>query len=51
MFIEKSKMSKKAQKTLNNRERRTWGVISPITKVKPSKKAYNRQQYKMGVVE
>ena len=30
-FIEKSKMSKKAQKALNNRDRGSWGGVKPYT--------------------
>lgn len=42
-MISKSKMSKKAQKELNNQKRVTWG-FSPVSRVKPSKKIYNRKK-------
>lgn len=42
-MISKSKMSKKAQKELNSQKRVTWG-FSPVSRVKPSKKIYNRKK-------
>lgn len=42
-FIAYEKLSKKKQKELNKAKRGTWGVMSPITKVKPSAKVYNRK--------
>ena len=38
------KLSKKKQKELNKAKRGTWGVMSPITKVKPSAKVYSRKK-------
>lgn len=40
-MIPKSKMSKKAQRELNNQKRVFW-EFSPVTRVKPSKKVYRR---------
>ena len=39
----KNKMSKKARREMNNSQRSFW-VISPVTRVVPNKKAYNRQR-------
>ena len=43
-FIAYEKLSKKKQKELNKAKRGTWGVMSPITKVKPSAKVYSRKK-------
>ena len=43
-FVAYEKLSKKKQKELNKAKRGTWGVMSPITKVKPSAKVYNRKK-------
>ena len=43
-FIAYEKLSKKKQKELNKAKRGTWGVMSPITKVKPSAKVYKRKK-------
>lgn len=43
-FIAYEKLSKKEQKKLNSEKRKTWGVVKPITKVKPSAKLYNRKK-------
>lgn len=42
-FIEFKKLSKKKQKEINAEKRKTWGVMKPIVKVKPSAKVYNRK--------
>jgi hypothetical protein len=36
-------MSKKAQKELNSQKRETW-TMSPVTRVKQSKKIYDRKR-------
>ena len=41
-MISKSKLSKKARKELNKQKRVTWN-FSPVSRVKPSKKVYNRR--------
>ena len=41
-MISKSKMSKKARKELNKQKRVTW-AFSPVSRIKPSKKVYNRR--------
>ena len=42
------KMSKKAQKSYHDKQRNTWGGLSPVTRVCPNKgkNAYNRQAAK-----
>jgi len=39
----RKKMGKRARKMLDASQRRTWQV-SPVTKLVPSKKLYNRKQ-------
>lgn len=41
-LISKSKMSKKARKELDKQKRVIW-EFSPVSRVKPSKKVYNRK--------
>ena len=41
-FIPPEKRSKKEQKKLNAKRRRTWGEMSPVTRTVPNGKAYNR---------
>lgn len=45
-FVSRDKMSKKAQKELNDKKRGTWGSTNPVTKVQPNKKAYDRKRDK-----
>lgn len=45
-YIPYSKMSKKAQKEYNAKRRNSWGEMSPVTRIVPNKKAYNRQAFK-----
>jgi hypothetical protein len=45
-FVPQDKMSKKAQKELNNKKRGTWGNTNPVTRVQPNKKAYDRKRDK-----
>jgi hypothetical protein len=42
-MISKNKMSKKAQKELNKMKRVTW-EFSPVSRIKESKKVYNRKR-------
>ena len=42
-MIPKSKLSKKARAELNKRQRVTWD-FSPVSRVKPNKKIYNRKR-------
>lgn len=43
-FVPQDKMSKKAQKELNDKKRGTWGDTKPVTRVQPNKKAYDRKR-------
>ena len=45
-FVPQDKMSKKAQKELNDKKRGTWGNTNPVTRVQPNKKAYDRKRDK-----
>lgn len=42
-MISKSKMSKKARRELDKQKRVTWD-FSPVSRVKKSKKVYNRKR-------
>lgn len=42
-MISKSKLSKKARKELDRQKRVTWD-FSPVSRIKPSKKVYNRRR-------
>ena len=50
-FVPQDKMSKKAQKELNDKKRGTWGNTNPVTKVQPNKKAYDRKRDSKVVME
>lgn len=43
-FIPKEKLSKKEQKKLNSKARKTWDGVSPVTRNPESKKKYNRKK-------
>ena len=45
MFVSESKMSKRQKAALNKAKRNTWD-FSPVTRVKPSKKIYDRKKVK-----
>lgn len=45
-FIPKNKLSKKVQKELNNKARKSWNGISPVTKRVQSDKKYSRSKLK-----
>lgn len=45
-YVSYDKLSKKAQKEYNNKQRQDWGEINPCTKVVPNKKYYNRNRDK-----
>lgn len=40
------KMSKKAQKDYHVRQRRDWNGLSPVTRIVPNGKAYDRNRRK-----
>ena len=43
-FIPYNKLSKKKQRELNSKQRRTWGALNPVTRNTANPKAYNRQK-------
>ena len=43
-FIPYEKLSKKKQRELNARKRKTWGNVNPVTRRTENPKAYNRQK-------
>ena len=43
-FIPYEKLSKKKQRELNARKRKTWGDVNPVTRRTENPKAYNRQK-------
>ncbi len=46
-FISYENLSKKQQQHLVAADKKgSWGLVKPITKVKPSSKAYNRKKVK-----
>ncbi|MBO4837823.1 MAG: hypothetical protein J5493_00405 [Lachnospiraceae bacterium] len=45
-FVPLGKMSKKEQKKVYAKQRKTWGVFSPVTRTAPNGKAYNRKKRK-----
>jgi len=47
-FIPKSKMSKKKRKEYDLKSRTYW-AISPVTRLKENKKAYNRKKARRGI--
>ena len=45
-YVTLDKRSKKAQKEYYSKQRRTWGVLNPVTRSVPSGKTYNRKKDK-----
>lgn len=45
-FIPYEKLSKKQQKAVNAKARRTWGPMNPVTRKPANSKAYQRQKAK-----
>ena len=43
-FIPYEKLSKKKKRELDNKKRKTWKQISPITRVSANLKTYNRKK-------
>ena len=43
-FVPFEKMSKKKQRELNQKRRRSWGEMSPVTRKPENPKAYNRKK-------
>lgn len=45
-FIPREKLSKKAVRELNNKMRKTWGALSPVTRKPADPRAYNRKKFR-----
>lgn len=45
-WIPLEKQSKKAQKEYHDKQRRSWNGVCPVTRVAPSRKAYDRSRIK-----
>lgn len=43
-FVPYEKRSKKAKKAADAKRRGSWGALSPVTRLKPSKKLYTRKK-------
>ena len=46
-MIPLSKQSKKAQRNYHAKQRGSWNGLSPLTRVVPSKKVYDRKKLKL----
>ena len=46
-----AKQSKKLQKQYHAKQRGSWNGISPVTRVVPSKKVYDRKKIKLTKIE
>jgi len=45
-FVPLDKQSKKAQREYHSKQRGTWNGISPVTRIVPNGKAYDRNRIK-----
>lgn len=43
-FVPYAKLSKKQRKAVNEKRRGSWEGVTPVTKIKPSAKLYNRKK-------
>ena len=43
-FIPYQKLSKKKKRELDREKRNTWGPLDPVTRIRESKKAYDRKK-------
>lgn len=43
-YVPYNKMSKRKKREMNNRRRRTWKGLSPVTRKPPNPRAYNRKK-------
>ena len=43
-FVSKEKLSKKARRALDARNRQTWGAFNPVTRKPENPKAYTRKK-------
>ncbi len=50
-IIPLAKQSKKAQKQYHAKQRGSWNGLSPVTRVVPSKKVYDRKKIKLRKIE
>ncbi len=46
-----NKQSKKAQKAWHDKQRGSWNGLSPVTRVVPSGKVYDRKKLKLTKIE
>ena len=47
-FVPYENLSKKKKKKVDSQKRRDWGGLSPVTRVKESKKTYSRKGRRAG---
>lgn len=50
-MIPLNKHSKKAQRNYHAKQRGSWNGLSPLTRVVPSKKVYDRKKLKLTKIE
>ena len=50
-MIPLNKQSKKAQRNYHAKQRGSWNGLSPLTRVVPSKKVYDRKKLKLTKIE
>ena len=50
-MIPLEKQSKKAKKIYHAKQRGSWNELSPVTRVVPSKKVYDRKKLKLTKIE
>lgn len=43
-FVPREKLSKKARRALDEKQRATWEGLNPVTRQVPNKKAYTRKK-------
>jgi hypothetical protein len=47
-FIPKEKLSKKTKRVLNQKQRKSWGNLNPVTRKPASPKVYKRKKFQQG---
>lgn len=47
-FVPYEKLSKKEQKKLNSKKRKTWGALDPVARVVASRRTYSRKGRRKG---
>lgn len=50
-FIPKEKLSKSSKKALNQKKRKTWAALNPVTRKPENPKAYNRKKVQKGACD